>query len=171
MLFFLLMSISLSWIKQQDLAIVNLYKTFLTLTRFQPKKCKFAHPFSDYTSKIHTRFQTWLLAQSKKLFKSISNSHIRLYLSLLIWNWNDKCVHTHCGSLESHSRFQTKMGKVCTCSCFQNKTAHWHRDSSLGNRLIQVPSYISIVNSMICSDIWHKYHKGVKFETFLKYHE
>ena len=29
--FFLLMSLSLSWIKQQDLAVVILYKTFLTL--------------------------------------------------------------------------------------------------------------------------------------------
>ena len=56
------------------------------LTRFQPPKCNFPHLFSDWTSKIHTRFQTWLLAQTKKLFKSISNSHIRLFLSLLIWN-------------------------------------------------------------------------------------
>ena len=29
------------------------------LTLFQTKKCHFPHPFSDQTSKIHTRFQTW----------------------------------------------------------------------------------------------------------------
>ena len=29
--------------------------------RFQDKKCYFPHPFSDQTSKIHTRFQTWPL--------------------------------------------------------------------------------------------------------------
>ena len=74
------------------------------LTLFQTKKCNFPHPFSDQTSKIHTRFQTWPLgrnyviitsirAQTKKLFKSISNSHISLSFSL-IWNWNDKYVHT-----------------------------------------------------------------------------
>ena len=32
-----------------------------TLTRFQTKKCNFPHLFSDKTSKIHIRFQTWPL--------------------------------------------------------------------------------------------------------------
>ena len=61
-------------------------------------------PFSDQTSKSHTRFQTWFLgrnyviiirlaAQTQKLFKSISNSQISLSF-LLIWNWNNKNVHT-----------------------------------------------------------------------------
>ena len=60
------------------------------------QKCNFPHPFTDQTSKIHTRFQTWPLgrtyviitytrAQTKKFFKSISNSHISLSF-LLIWN-------------------------------------------------------------------------------------
>ena len=31
---------------------------------------------------------------------------------LLIWNWKDKYVHTLRRSLENHTRFQTKMGKV-----------------------------------------------------------
>ena len=31
---------------------------------------------------------------------------------LLIWNWKDKYVHTLRSSLETHTRFQTKMGKV-----------------------------------------------------------
>ena len=30
----------------------------------------------------------------------------------VIWNWKDKYVHTLRSSLENHSRFQTKMGKV-----------------------------------------------------------
>ena len=34
------------------------------LTRFQTKKCNFSHPFSDQTSKIHTRFQTWPLGRN-----------------------------------------------------------------------------------------------------------
>ena len=31
------------------------------LTLFQTKKCHFPYLFSDQTSKIHTRFQTWSL--------------------------------------------------------------------------------------------------------------
>ena len=34
------------------------------LTLFQTKKCNFPHPFSDQTSKIHTRFQTWPLGRN-----------------------------------------------------------------------------------------------------------
>ena len=68
------------------------------LTQFQTKKCNFPHPFSEETFKIHTRFQTWPLRRNYviityPLFKSISNSHISLSF-LLIWNWNDKYVHT-----------------------------------------------------------------------------
>ena len=60
---------------------------------FRPKKCNFPHPFSDQTSKIHTRFQTWALGRNyviityiraqrkKKFFKFISNSYIFLFLS------------------------------------------------------------------------------------------
>ena len=60
------------------------------------QKCNFPLPFSDRTSKIHTRFQTWPLgrghviityirAQTKQNFKAIPNSRISLSL-LLIWN-------------------------------------------------------------------------------------
>ena len=35
-------------------------------------------------------------------------SHISLSL-LFIWNWNKEYIH---GSLENHTRFQTKLGKV-----------------------------------------------------------
>ena len=66
------------------------------LTRFQTKKCNFPHRFSDLASKIRTRFQTWPLgknyviitqirAQTNKLIKSISNSHISRFF-LPIWN-------------------------------------------------------------------------------------
>ena len=34
------------------------------LTLFQTKKCHFPHPFSDQTSKIHTRFQTCPLGRN-----------------------------------------------------------------------------------------------------------
>ena len=34
------------------------------MTRFQTKKCTFPHPFSDQTSKIPTRFQTWPLGRN-----------------------------------------------------------------------------------------------------------
>ena len=33
-------------------------------TLFQTKKHNFPHPFSDQTSKIHTRFQTWHLGRN-----------------------------------------------------------------------------------------------------------
>ena len=31
---------------------------------FSPQKCNFLYPFSDQTSKIHTRFQTWPLGRN-----------------------------------------------------------------------------------------------------------
>ena len=53
------------------------------------------------------------LERKQKNIQAISNSHISLSF-LLIWNWNDKYVHTLRSSLENHIRFQTKMGKVYT---------------------------------------------------------
>ena len=75
------------------------------LTLFQTKKCHFPRPFSDQTSQIHTRFQTWPLAgnyviitkireQTKKFFKCILNSH-SFILYLLLWNWNGKYKYVH----------------------------------------------------------------------------
>ena len=40
-------------------------------TLFQIKKYNFAHPFSDQTSKIHTRFQTWPLGRNFVLVTQI----------------------------------------------------------------------------------------------------
>ena len=64
--------------------------------QFQTKKCNFPHPFSDQTSKIHARFQTWPLnrnyviityirleRQQKNSYKSISNSHFFFFLTHL----------------------------------------------------------------------------------------
>ena len=105
-------------------------------TWFQTKKCNFPHPFSDYTSKIHTRFRTpgrpglyaesmlslfWLERKEKKLFKSIPNSHI--YFSFFLTYLELKrywYVHTLRSSLENHTRFQAKLGKEYTR--FQTKT-------------------------------------------------
>ena len=60
----------------------------------------FPHPFSDLASKTHTRFQTWPLrnyldknSNKKDFLKAFLNSHTSLSF-LLIWNWNDKYVHT-----------------------------------------------------------------------------
>ena len=102
------------------------------LTLFQTKKCNLSHPFSDQTSKIHTPFLDLAFRQklcyhyldkraNKKLFKSISNPHISLSFvySFGIETMN-KFTHSR-SSLENHTQFQTKMGKVYTR--FQTKTA------------------------------------------------
>ena len=103
-------------------------------------------PISDQTNVIfHTRFQTRPLksiplfldlafrqklcyhyldkSANKKLFKSISNLHISLSFvySFGIETMN-KSRHSR-SSLENHTRFQTKMGKVYTR--FQTKTAQY----------------------------------------------
>ena len=83
------------------------------LTLFQTQKYHFPHLFSDQISKIHTHFQTWPLginyviitdvrAQTKKLFKSISNLHICLSFFEMV---NTFIHYTH---------FQTKKGQKPT---------------------------------------------------------
>ena len=61
------------------------------LTRFQTKKCNFPHPFSDQTSKIHTRFQTCPLGRNyviitkiraQKRKKLVNPFRIRIFLFL-----------------------------------------------------------------------------------------
>ena len=66
---------------------------FQILSWYQTKKCNYPHLFSDlaFTQKLCYFYQ--IRPQIRKLFKSISNSHISLSF-LLIWNWNDKNVHT-----------------------------------------------------------------------------
>ena len=95
------------------------------LTLFQTKNCYFPQPFSDQTTKIHTRFQTawalgrnyvimaYIIAQTKSLFKCISNSHISNSF-IFIWNWNEKYVHTlpyvpDCGACEFASKLSLRL--------------------------------------------------------------
>ena len=83
--------------------------------QFRPKKFHFPHPFSDLASmKLYHQLLS-LEQQQKDLLKSISNSHISLSF-LFILGWNDKYstfMHSR-SSLENHTRFQTKMGKLYT---------------------------------------------------------
>ena len=62
-----------------------------------------------------------LQCKQKKLFKSLSNSHISLSFLTHLPNGNDKYVHTLCSFLENHTRFQTKMGKVYTRFLTKNR--------------------------------------------------
>ena len=98
------------------------------LTRFQTQKCNFPHPFSDQTSKIHTRFQTWPLGrnyviitqirvQTKKFFKSISKSHIFLSYSFGIERSYNPVIPS-----KTIPYYRPKWAK-CIPSRFQTKTA------------------------------------------------
>ena len=56
------------------------------LTQFQTKTCHFPHPFSELASKIHTRFQTFVLPQLSfasitKYKSTIGNIQLFLYYS------------------------------------------------------------------------------------------
>ena len=105
------------------------------LTLFQTKKCNLSHPFSNQTSKIHNPFLDLAFfrqklcyyyldkSANKKLFKSISNLHISLSF---VYSFGIETMNksTHSGSsVENHTRYQTKMGKVYTR--FQTKTAQY----------------------------------------------
>ena len=92
------------------------------------KNVIFHRPFLDQTSKIHTCFQNWPVernyviitqigVQTKKFFKSIQNSHISPSFFHITIN---TFIHSR-SSLENHTRFQTKMGIICTR--FQTKKA------------------------------------------------
>ena len=100
-------------------------------TLFQTKKCHFTNPFSYQTSKIHTRFHIWPLGMNYVIIirlecKQNNSSNpflIRIFLFLsfsFAIETRNTFVHS-CSSLENHTRFQTKMGKVYTR--FQTKIA------------------------------------------------
>ena len=100
-------------------------------TLFQTKKCHFTNPFSYQTSKIHSRFQIWPLGMNYVIIirlecKQNNSSNpflIRIFLFLsfsFAIETRNTFVHS-CSSLENHTRFQTKMGKVYTR--FQTKIA------------------------------------------------
>ena len=52
------------------------------LTLFQTKTCHFPHPFSDLASKVHTRFQTWLLKLSSLVPTCAISTSISTTISL-----------------------------------------------------------------------------------------
>ena len=100
-------------------------------TLFQTKKCHFTNPFSYQTSKIHTRFQIWPLGMNYVIIirlecKQNNSSNpflirIFLFLSFSFAIETRNTFVNSCSSLENHTRFQTKMGKVYTL--FQTKIA------------------------------------------------
>ena len=94
------------------------------LTRFQTKKCNCPLPFSDQTSKIHTRFRPGCQAEMMLSLLRLECRQknysipfrIRLFL-FLSYSFGIETVNTFIhsrSSLKNHTQFQTKMGKVCT---------------------------------------------------------
>ena len=101
------------------------------LTLFQTKRYHFPHLFSDLASKIHTHFKTWnrskiimssllrLERQQKDFFKTISNFPHYFFSYSYGIEMTITLIHSH-SSLENHTPFQTKLGKIYTL--FQAKT-------------------------------------------------
>ena len=57
------------------------------LTKFQTKQCNLPHPFSNLTSKIYTRFQTWLFGRNYAIIRAqtkrmVNPFRIRIFLFL-----------------------------------------------------------------------------------------
>ena len=88
--------------------------------------------FSEQTSTIYTRFQTWPLGRNYIIITRVQTKQffnpfricIVLFLSC---SFGIETINTFIlshSSLENHTRFQTKMGKVYTR--FQTKTAQKH---------------------------------------------
>ena len=73
------------------------------------------NPFSDLASKKLCHPYLDQNTSKNHFLKSISNSHISLSFFLI------NSFINSCSSLENHTRFQSKMGKVYTC--FQTRTA------------------------------------------------
>ena len=101
------------------------------LALFQTLKCYFPHPFSDQASKIHTRFQTWPLGRNYYLVRAQTKKYsnpfrIRIFL-FLSYSFGIETINTFIrsrSSLENHTRFQSKMGKVHT----RFQTAKWRKN-------------------------------------------
>ena len=89
------------------------------LTRFQTKKLNFPHPFSDlaFTQKLCYRYVERKPKHFSNAFR-ICTSFFLFYLFGV--ETINTFIHSH-SSIENHTRFQTKMGKVYTL--FQAKTA------------------------------------------------
>ena len=83
------------------------------LTLFQTKKCYFSHPFSDLAFKKLCRHYLDYSSNKKYFLKSI---RIRIFL-FLSYSFGTETINTFVhsrSSLENHTRFQTKMGKIYT---------------------------------------------------------
>ena len=97
-------------------------KNVIFHTRFQTRPLK-SMPVFRPGLLIGTNYViiTWPLEHKQKIIQI----HFRMFsLSfLLIWKWNAKYIHALCSSLENHTWFQAKNGKVYTH--FQTKTAQW----------------------------------------------
>ena len=96
------------------------------LTLFQTKKCHFQHPFSDQTSKIHTRFQTLplgrnyvIITQIRAQTKISSNAfriHIFLFSRSCSFGIEKTSMFIHSRSfLENFYPIPDQNGKVYTC--------------------------------------------------------
>ena len=92
------------------------------LTLFQNKKCNFPHPFSDQTSKIHTRFKTWPLgrnyvtitwirARNLKFFKFIS---VRIFL-FLSYSYGIETINTFIPSVVPSKTIPDSSPKGAKC--------------------------------------------------------
>ena len=93
------------------------------LTRFQTKKCNFPHPFSDQTSKIHTRFQTWPLRKKlcyhylpvRAQTKNCSNPfRIRIFL-FLAYSFGIETINTFIHSVVPSKTIPDSRPKWAKC--------------------------------------------------------
>ena len=99
------------------------------LTPFQTKICHFLHPFSELASKIHTRFQTSILEIIVSLLrlKDQQRYFLKAILNSCIFSFGIETTNIYIHALpylENHTRFQTKMGRMCGTK-FYTKLYTW----------------------------------------------
>ena len=117
---------------QYRLVILAWNRVVFDIYLFQTKKCHFSHPISKPIPVFLLAFRqklchkvTQIRAQTKKVFKRISNSHISISFSF-IWNWNDinTFIHSH-SSLENPTGPIPDQNRQSRCMArFQTKKAH-----------------------------------------------
>ena len=99
------------------------------LTPSQTKICHFLHPFSELASKIHTRFQTSILEIIVSLLrlKDQQRYFLKAILNSCIFSFGIETTNIYIHALpylENHTRFQTKMGRMCGTK-FYTKLYTW----------------------------------------------
>ena len=87
------------------------------------QKCHFSQPFSDLSPKKFMSSLILRLEQQQNIYIYIYIKSFCFFLTHLEFKTNNAFIHSG-SSLESHSRFQTKMGKVYTS--FQTRTVQNH---------------------------------------------